>query len=115
MRRLQRQEEVHLREEQDREYRQTLEEDQRRQREKLEEQERKEEEENKSKEEEEQAMNEKMNRLDNAREVLNRNGEGEPDPGDKSIATARVRLMLPSGKSVERRFRGNDTIDTMRN
>jgi FAS-associated factor 2 len=114
MRRLQRQEEVHLREEQDREYRQTLEEDQRRQREKLEEQERKEEEEKKSKEEEEQAMNEKMNRLDNARDVLNRNGEGEPDPGDKSIATARVRLMLPSGKRVERRFRGNDTIDTMR-
>jgi len=113
--RIQRQDEVRLRDEQDREYRETLEEDQRREREKKEEIHRREDEERRKEEEVVRVVNDKLDRLQNAREVLNRNGEGEPDINDKSISSiARVRLMLPSGKRVERSFRGIDTIDVVR-
>ena len=114
MRRIHRQQEVSLREEQDREYRETLEEDRRRERLKIEEQERKEEEKRKKVEEEERVVNEKLNRLENARAILARNGEGEPDAKDASIKIAKVRIMLPSGKKIQRRFLANDTIDTLR-
>jgi FAS-associated factor 2 len=115
MRRLQRQEEVRLREEQDREYREALEADQRREREKQEQQRLKEEQERKIREEQERIAHEKQSRLENARRILNRNGEGEPSDGnDDSVVQARIRLVLPSGKRLERRFRGNDTIDVVR-
>lgn len=114
MRRMQRQEEVMLRQDQDREYRETLEEDQKRERDKIEQERLQEEEEQNIRENIEIAQNEKQNRLQNARDMLRLNGEGEPDLNDKSILQARVRLMLPSGKRVERRFRGNDTINVMR-
>ena len=114
MRRLQRQEEVRLREEQDREYREALEADQRRESEKQEQQRLKEEQEKKIREEQERITTQKLNRLENARKMLNRNGAGEPDPNDKSVVQARIRLVLPSGKRLDRRFRGNDTVDTLR-
>jgi hypothetical protein len=114
MRRMQRQDEVRLRDEQDREYREALEEDQRREKEKLEQKRLQEEEELKIRQEMENVQNEKENRLQNARDMLCLNGEGEPDSSDKSIVQARIRLMLPSGKRVERSFRGNDTIDVVR-
>lgn len=119
MRRLQREEEVRLREEQDREYREALEADQRREREKREQQRLKEEQERKVREEQERIANEKQNRLENARRIINRNGEGEPPNGngDSSMGTSqvtRIRLVLPSGKRLERRFWGEDTIDVVR-
>jgi len=110
MRRIQRQDEVRLRDEQDREYRETLEEDQRREREKLEQKRLQEEEERKIRQEMENVQHEKESRLQNARDML----EEEPDSSDKSIVQARIRLMLPSGKRVERSFRGNDTINVVR-
>lgn len=114
MRRMQRQDEVRLRDEQDREYRETLAEDQRRERERAEQKRLQEEEELTIREEMENVEIEKENRLQNARDMLCLNGEGEPDSSNKSIVQARIRLMLPSGKRVERSFRGNDTIDVVR-
>ncbi|GFH60372.1 hypothetical protein CTEN210_16848 [Chaetoceros tenuissimus] len=114
MKRLQRQEEIRLREEQDREYREALEADQRREREKLEQQRLKEEEERRMQEEIEKAETERLNKIDFAKRTLSMNGDEEPDPNDKSIKQARIRLMLPSGKRLDRRFRGDDTIDVVR-
>eukprot|EP00557_Chaetoceros_sp_GSL56_P007637 CAMPEP_0176503374 /NCGR_PEP_ID=MMETSP0200_2-20121128/15326_1 /TAXON_ID=947934 /ORGANISM="Chaetoceros sp., Strain GSL56" /LENGTH=521 /DNA_ID=CAMNT_0017902655 /DNA_START=128 /DNA_END=1693 /DNA_ORIENTATION=+ len=128
MRRLQRQEEVRLREEQDREYREALEADQKREREKQEQQRLKEEEERRIREEQERIAKEKQNRLDNARRILYRNGSGNGSGNgmqgkeslddlenyDSNIIQARIRLVLPSGKRLERKFRGDDTIDAVR-
>lgn len=134
MRRLQRQEEVRLREEQDREYREALEADQKREREKQEQQRLKEEEERRIREEQERIAKEKQNRLDNARRILDRNGSGNSNGNgsgngngmqgqeslddlendDSNIIQARIRLVLPTGKRLERKFRGDDTIDVVR-
>eukprot|EP01083_Nonionella_stella_P239546 838312_1 len=67
LRRLQRQEEIHLRQEQDREYQEALEEDRRREREKQEEADRIEAEERRVKEEVEEAENRKREKLQKAR------------------------------------------------
>lgn len=111
MQRLQRQEEVRLREEQDREYREALEVDQRREREKREEEMKREEMERKQKKSMEREEQKRLERLNSAREILDRNGP-EPDASEKGCA--RVRLMLPSGQRVERRFYGMDTVACMR-
>lgn len=111
MQRLQRQEEVRLREEQDREYREALEADQRREREKREEEMKREEEERKQKKSMEREEQKRLERLNSARESLVRNGP-EPDASEKGCA--RVRLMLPSGQRIERRFYGVDTVHVVR-
>jgi FAS-associated factor 2 len=91
-----------------------LEADQRREREKLEHQRLKEEEERRIQEEIEKAETERLNKIDFAKHTLSMNGDEEPDPNDKSIKQARIRLMLPSGKRLDRRFRGDDTVDVIR-
>lgn len=111
MQRLQRQEEIRLREEQDREYKEALEADQRREREKREEELRREEEERKEKEGIEREERKRLERFNSAREILVMNGP-EPDANEKGCA--RVRLMLPSGQRIERRFYGMDTVNVMR-
>lgn len=111
MQRLQRQEEVRLREEQDREYREALEADRRREQEKENERQKKEDEERYQRESEERKAQERLERLEKARETLVMNGP-EPDIDEKGCA--RIRLMLPSGQRVERRFRGMDTIHVIR-
>ena len=120
LRRLQRLEEVRLREEQDREYRETLEADQERQRLKKEEEDRVREEEKRLKEEQEKLEREKREKLEKARSLLEKSSNGESNvtcsSSDESqpVKMTRVRLMLPSGKRLERKFKGDDTIDTIR-
>jgi FAS-associated factor 2 len=119
LRRLQRLEEVRLREEQDREYRETLEADRERQRLKKEEEDRAREEEKRLKEEQEKLEREKREKLEKARSLLEKS-TGEPSVISSSsddsqpVKMTRVRLMLPSGKRLERKFKGDDTIDTIR-
>lgn len=120
MRRYAREEETRLREEQDREYREALEEDQRRERVKREEMERRQEEERRHQEELQKVEMEKCRRLEDARRImgdrmngdeLHGGGSGNVNVGDK---VARIRLMLPSGKRIERKFWGADTIENVR-
>jgi hypothetical protein len=115
-----RQEDINLRSEQDREYREALEEAQRLERQREEETRQREEaervlmEEERSKEEElNRAVKEKGEKLKEARSILELYGV-EPDGSDKSDNCVRIRLMLPSGQRVERRFRGKETIDTVK-
>eukprot|EP00553_Chaetoceros_curvisetus_P013219 CAMPEP_0204641966 /NCGR_PEP_ID=MMETSP0717-20131115/51428_1 /ASSEMBLY_ACC=CAM_ASM_000666 /TAXON_ID=230516 /ORGANISM="Chaetoceros curvisetus" /LENGTH=393 /DNA_ID=CAMNT_0051662697 /DNA_START=133 /DNA_END=1314 /DNA_ORIENTATION=- len=114
MKRLARLEEIRLREEQDREYKEALEEDQRREREREEEARKIAEEIQKKQHEEEEKVRLKHEKLARAREILLKEA---PPPtgtstGDRKVA--RIRFMLPSGKRLERRFWGSDTIDVMR-
>ncbi len=109
-----RQEEIHLRNEQDREYRQALEEAQRLERLKEEEENRKIEEERARVEEESRIKKEKEDKLNEAKRILYLYGDDEPSANDTGEKCVRIRLMLPSGKKVERRFRGRDTIDTVK-
>ena len=108
-----RQEEINLRSEQDREYREAVEEAQRREREKEEEERRKEEEERLKLEELNRVVKEKENKLNEAKRILELHGN-EPDKSDKSIKCAQIRLTLPSGKKIVRRFRAIETIDTVK-
>lgn len=108
-----RQEEINLRSEQDREYREAVEEAQRREREKEEEEQRKEEEEKLQLEELNRVVKEKEDKLSEAKRILELHGD-EPDGKDKSVKCARIRLMLPTGQRIERRFRGIETIDTVK-
>jgi len=112
MTRLQRQQEIDLREEQDREYREALEADQRREREREEERLRVEEEEQQRVDAIQHAEDVKVNRMQQARELLVMNGEEEPGKSEKGCA--RIRLMLPSGQRIERRFWGVDTVNVVR-
>ncbi len=116
LRRLQRQEEIHLRQEQDREYQEALEEDRRREREKQQEAERIEAEERRVREMEQEAENRKREKLQKARDFL---GEDMSDNSngssiDRTRSIARIRLMLPSGKRVERTFWGDDSFNVVR-
>ncbi len=113
MKRLARLEEIRLREEQDREYREALEEDQRREREREEEARKIAEEVQKKQHEEEEKVRLKHEKLVKAREILSQ--EAPPttaSSGNRKVA--RIRLMLPSGKRLERTFWGTDTIDVVR-
>jgi len=107
-RRLQREEEARLREEQDREYRETLEADRRREAARREEEERVAEEERRRAEEELETERAKSNKIEDALAAV---GEEPPHrPGE----TARIRLTLPSGRKVDRRFHKVDTVGTVR-
>jgi len=108
-----RQEEINLRNQQDREYELALEEARRKEREKEEEEQRKREEEQKRIEEEERVRALEESRISEAERILYLHGD-EPDGSDKSEKCVRIRFMLPSGQRVERRFRGRETIDTVK-
>ena len=108
-----RQQDINLRNEQDREYREALEEAQRREREKEEEERMKIEEEERVRIEEEKIVKEKEGRIVEARRVLGLYGD-EPNRENDDENCVRIRLMLPSGKKVERKFRGKETIDTIK-
>lgn len=107
VRRLEREQEQQLRQDQDREYREALEADQRRERLKKEEEERVRLEEERKVQEAEEEERKKGEKMGNAKLVLEQAGE-EPPKGEPNCA--RLRLMLPSGQRLERRFRGSDTV-----
>jgi len=107
-RRLQRQEEAMLRQEQDREYRETLEADRAREEARRAEQEREEAERRAKEEEELRAVEERENALAKAMSLVG----DEPPAG--TADTARVRMTLPNGRRIDRRFRADDTIEVVR-
>jgi len=109
-RRLQREEEQRLREEQDREYQEALLADQMREIERQEAAERERREQEEREEAERQKQEKEANRLEDARSLLE--AAGEPPAGSKGMA--RMRFTLPNGKKVDRRFRAEDTIKTIR-
>lgn len=90
-----------------------------REREKEEEERVRREEERRRIEEEERVRAMEESRISEAERILNLYG-GEPEPdasaSDKSESESlvRLRLMLPSGQRIERRFRGRETIDTVK-
>jgi len=104
-RRNRRREEIQLREEQDREFQQTLLEDQRREAERLAQQEADRQVELQAQREIEIAQQREQSRLDNARSLL----QEEPKTGN----IARLRIMFPSGTRTERRFLTSDTIEVI--
>ncbi|KAL7555031.1 hypothetical protein ACHAWF_018612 [Thalassiosira exigua] len=110
-RRLQREEDQLLREEQNREYQEALLADQRREAERHEAEERERREREEAEEAERLREAVEASKLDDARATLEKAG-GEPPAG--SPGTARLRLTLPNGKRVDRRFRGTDEVGTIR-
>lgn len=108
-RRNHRQEEVRLREEQDREFQQTLLEDQRREAERQAQQDQECQAALQVQREEELVQQRELSRLDNARKLLN------PEPAIASTPNiARFRIMFPSGTRIERRFHTTDTIEMIK-
>jgi len=107
-RRNRRREEVQLREEQDREFQQTLEEDRRREAERQAQQEQERREALQVQHELELAQQLEQSRLDNARSLL---PTTEPTLGSN---VARLRIMFPSGVRTERRFYVTDTIEMIK-
>jgi FAS-associated factor 2 len=107
--RLAREEEVRLRQEQDREYQEALLADQ------IREIERREEEERAKREDEEKAELERLagekerRRVERARELMEKCVEPAAGSG-----TARIRFTLPNGKKVDRRFRNEETVEVLR-
>lgn len=110
-RRLQREEDQRLREEQNREYQETLLEDQMRENARQEAVDRV----RQAQEEEEEAERRKRakeeNRLEDAKATIEKAG-GEPPVGSPGVA--RLRFTLPNGKKVDRRFHAVDTIEVLR-
>ncbi len=119
-----RQEEINLRTEQDKEYKAALEEAQRKMKEKEEMEKKKLEEERKMKEEEQKRLEEEKKmkmeqegKVEEAKRVLFMYGEepsGDNDCGAGGDKCTRIRLMLPSGQRIERKFRSRETIDTVK-
>ena len=107
--RLAREEEIRLREEQDREYQEALLADQIREIERREEQERLQKEEEERVELERLAVEVERNRIEKARELVAKCEEPSAGAG-----TARIRFTLPNGKKVDRRFKSEDTIEVLR-
>ena len=107
--RLAREEEVRLREEQDREYQEALLADQIREIERREAEERVQREEEEKRELERMALEKEEERIGRARELMNECVEPAGGPG-----TARIRFTLPNGKKVDRRFRSEETIEVLR-
>jgi len=105
-RRNRRREEMQLREEQDREFQQTLLEDQRREAERQAQLEAERQAELQAQREVELAEQRAQSRLDNARSLL----KDEPKTGN----VARLRIMFPSGTRTERRFYITDTIEVIK-
>merc|ERR1711957_262560 len=110
-RRLQREEDQRLREEQNREYQETLLEDQMRETERQEAADR----ERRAWEEQEEAERleraKEENRLEDAKATIDKAG-GEPPAGLKGVV--RLRFTLPNGKKIDQRFHAVDTIEVLR-
>ena len=106
--RLQREEEAHLRDEQDREYRDALEADRKREAERKAEREKKENEERRIAEAEIETERKKARRIEGAR------ARAGTEPAHIPGKTAQIRLTLPSGKRVDRRFGLDDSVGTVR-
>ena len=107
-RRLQREEEARLRREQDREYREALEADRAREAAQREEREREEAERRVMEEAKRREEEEKQDILAKAMSLVSEEpGVGTPD-------AARVRMALPNGRRIDRRFKGDDTIEVVR-
>jgi len=109
-RRLQREEEQRLREEQDREFQEALLADQRREEAKREEEERARAEQLRVEEEARQAEEKATLKIATARSLV----RDEPPAKGATEPTARIRLTLPNGKRIDRRFYANDTVDVIR-
>ena len=105
--RLAREEEVRLREEQDREYQEALLADQIREIERREEEERRAREEEEQKEAERLKGQKEQERMDRARQLTSE----EPAAGP---GVARIRFTLPNGKKVDRRFRSEETVEVLK-
>ena len=112
-RRLQREEEALLRDEQDREYREGLDADRAAQAEREARREAEEAERREAEEAERREREEREGRLERARAVLEGEGAEPPAEGDPA-ASARVRLTLPNGKRVDRRFHADAPIAAVR-
>mmetsp|Transcript_14567 Transcript_14567/g.31397 ORF Transcript_14567/g.31397 Transcript_14567/m.31397 type:complete len:474 (+) Transcript_14567:170-1591(+) len=108
--RLQRQEEIRLREEQDREYQEALLADQIREIEQREREERERREEEERVELERLAGEKDRRRLADAMELMEKCVE--PAVGSKGMA--RLRFTLPNGKKVDRRFQSLDTMEVVK-
>jgi len=107
-RRLQREEEALLRQEQDREYREALEADRAREAARQAEREK---EERAQREQEEAERRAQAEREDGLAKALSLVGE-EPAAGTPD--TAHIRLTLPNGRRIDRRFHADDTIEVVR-
>jgi len=107
-RRRHREEEVQLREEQDREFQQTLLEDQRREAERQEQEERQRLEALNAQRESELVIERQQSVLEDARNKL------KPEPNLDTPGIARFRIMFPSGHRVERRFNMEDKVEVIR-
>jgi FAS-associated factor 2 len=107
--RLAREEEIRLRQEQDREYQEALLADQIREIERREEAERLAREEEEKLELERLAGEKEERRMGRARELMSRCEEPTSGPG-----TARIRFTLPNGKKIDRRFNSGETVEVLR-
>lgn len=110
-RRLQREEDALLREEQNREFQETLLADQMREIERQEAQDRERREQEEKEEAERLKVAQEESRLEDAKSIIEK--AGEPDAGMKQ-GVARLRFTLPNGKKIDRRFHTTDTIETLR-
>mmetsp|Transcript_18565 Transcript_18565/g.42999 ORF Transcript_18565/g.42999 Transcript_18565/m.42999 type:complete len:305 (-) Transcript_18565:1480-2394(-) len=106
-RRLQLQQEVQLRQEQDAEYQAALLADQERQRQLQQERDRIQQAEREALEAQQAELRAKQDRLEQAKRLL---GLGEPTSGD----ITRIRFVLSSGRKLERKFLNTDTIQVLR-
>ena len=110
-RRVQREEDQLLREEQNREFQETLLADQMREIEQREAAERERREQEEKEEEERRIIAKEESRLEDAKSLLEKAGEPAPD---LKQGVARLRFTMPNGKKVDRRFHSVDTIETIR-
>jgi FAS-associated factor 2 len=107
-RRYEREQEVELRRQQDEEYQETLRQDQERELQRTEERLEAEREEELKIEEEIRKVTEEANRLDRARSLV----RDEPPKG--TPGSTRIRFRLPNGKQLDRRFEGDETIESLK-
>ena len=107
-RRYEREQEVELRRQQDEEYQETLRQDQERERQRTEERLEAEREEELKMEEEKRKIAEEASRLDRARSLV----RDEPPKG--TPGSTRLRFRLPNGKQLDRRFEGDETIESLK-
>lgn len=103
-RRLRREEEVRLRQEQDREFQETLLADQQRERERQAKEQAEREAREAKERAEQEAILKKQQQLEECQQILT------PEPAQGTPGTARLRITLPSGTKIDRRFHTSDQI-----
>ena len=109
-RRLQREEEIRLRQEQDREYQEALFADQRREAEARRVQEEVLAEQRAREEEEQRKEQQKQRKLEEARNMVRE----EPPPSTPRSEVTHIRFTLPSGSRIDRRFYSTDSVGVVR-